>query len=346
MTCLYIDAIYKRPVNRTPIWIMRQAGRYLPEYRKLRDKYDFLTLCKTPELATEITMQPLKRFQLDAAILFSDILVVPEAMGLNLKFVESHGPVLSPQIVNRSQIKKLTDDQIESKLDFVSRAIKLIRAGLKKEIPLIGFSASPFTLAVYMVEGKPTKNFKYIKQMLYRKEQDLTDLLILLTKAVTQYLKIQINAGVNAIQIFDSWGGILPPHLFNQYSVYYLKAIVSELNQHQIPVTIFCRGGMDIVRLLTQCKINMIGLDWTVDLAQAKKELGKDFSLQGNLDPAVLYGDERMIKKEVSRILNVYKTESGHVFNLGHGIFPDTPVAHVQFLIYEVMRQSSILRKK
>jgi uroporphyrinogen decarboxylase len=344
MTHLYLDTIYKKPVHRTPIWIMRQAGRYLPEYRKLREKYDFITLCKTPEIAAEITMQPIKRFQFDAAILFSDILVVPEALGLTLDFIEDQGPLLFPQVLNKNGLKKLTLNRLETKLNFVYQAIVLIQAELDGKIPLIGFSGSPFTLAVYMVEGKPTKYFKYIKQMLYTKEQDLADLLDLLTEAVTQYLVMQIKAGVNAIQIFDSWGGILPPHLYHQYSVQYLQKIVCELNHYHVPVTIFCRGGMDSARLLTRCDINMIGIDWTIDLLQAKNEFGKNFSLQGNLDPAVLYGAKETIKKEVAQLLNIYKSESGHVFNLGHGILPDTPLDHVHFLVDEVRRQSSILK--
>ena len=346
MSHLYIDAINKKEVDRTPIWIMRQAGRYLPEYREFRDKYDFKTLCKTPELATEITLQPIRRFNFDAAILFSDILVVPEAMGLRLKFIDARGPELSPPVLNEDHVNKLSVDQIESNLDYVPKAIELIQHELNDTIPLIGFSASPFTLAVYMVEGKTTRNFKFIKNMLYSKPQVLHNLLVLLTKALKIYLTMQIRAGVNAIQIFDTWGGILPPHLFERFSVYYIKQIVSELKQYNVPVTVFSRGGMDTISLLTQCNADMLSIDWTINFAVAKEKLSKNVALQGNLDPTVLYGEKSIIKDEISRILNVYKNEGGHVFNLGHGILPDIPVDNVYFLVEEVNSQSSTLRKK
>ena len=224
--------------------------------------------------------------------------------------------------------------------------MKLTENELRGKIPLIGFCGSPFTLAVYMVEGKAGKNFKFIKKMLYNNQHVLNNLLMLLTEAIKRYLTMQINAGVNSIQIFDSWGGILPPHLYKQFSIYYLNQILSELHPYNIPITIFCRGGMDTVRLLTQCNINMIGIDWTIDLANAKDEFGKKFALQGNLDPSVLYGDKSIIKNEISRILNVYRSESGHVFNLGHGILPDIPVDNVYFLVEQVREQSSFLRSK
>ena len=345
MTHLYIDAIRKNKIDRTPLWIMRQAGRYLPEYRELREKYDFKTLCKTPELATEVTLQPIKRFNFDAAIVFSDILVVPEAMGLNLKFIDARGPELSPPVLNEDHVKKLSVDNIETNLDYVSKAIELIQHELDDSIPLIGFSASPFTLAVYMVEGKTTRNFKFIKNMLYSEPRVLHNLLGTLTGALKKYLTMQIDAGVNAIQIFDTWGGILPPHLYESYSAVYIKQLVAEIRKYNIPITLFGRGGMDIIRLLSNCNADMISIDWTIDFAVAKQVIGKKVALQGNLDPTVLYGEKSIIKEEIRQILNVYKNESGHVFNLGHGILPDIPVDNVYYLVEEVRKQSVLLRK-
>jgi uroporphyrinogen decarboxylase len=337
---LYIDAINRKPVKRTPIWIMRQAGRYLPEYMDVRKKHDFITVCKTPELATEVTLQPIRRFGFDAAILFSDILVIPEALGQNLEFLENHGPRLYPQVLLDEDIKKLNIQDIESRLSYVGDAVKMIRGALNGKTPLIGFSGSPFTLATYMIEGKPTRNFKYIKQMLYNYPQRLIDLLELLTEAVVRYLKMQIQAGAQALQVFDTWGGILPVHLYEPYSAKYLKKIASELKQFNVPITLFSKGGIDLARQLSNSEANMIGIDWMTDMGEARKLLGSKFALQGNLDPTTLYGSQDIIRQEVLRVLEVFGKESGHVFNLGHGILPDIPVDNVSFLV-DVVREIS-----
>ena len=341
----YIRAIYKKKVDRTPIWIMRQAGRYLPEYQSVRDKYDFITVCKTPELATEVTLQPIRRFEFDAAILFSDILVIPEAMGQKLEFMENHGPKLSPQILNGKDVSTLTTDDIESRLTYVADAVRMIKKELNGMVPLIGFSGSPFTLATYMIEGKPTRNFRFIKQLMYTEPQLLHQLLDMLTTGVCRYLTMQLNAGVDAVQVFDTWGGIIPPHLYPEFSANYMKRIVTELKKFNRPVTLFSKGGLELILQLKDSGADMLGVDWMTDIREAKEQLGHYAALQGNLDPTILYGSRDIIKKEAFRILEIFKGESGHVFNLGHGILPDIPVDHVSFLV-DTVREISIKMHK
>lgn len=340
---LYINAIYKQTVERTPIWIMRQAGRYLPEYMAVRAKHDFITVCKTPELATEVTLQPIRRFGFDAAILFSDILVIPEALGQKLEFLENHGPKLSPQILEDKDIWNLDLKDIESKLAYVGDAVRLISGELQGKTPLIGFSGSPFTLATYMIEGKPSRNFTYIKQMLYQEPDRLTSLLKLLTEAVSRYLVLQVKSGVQAVQVFDTWGGILPAHLYESFSARYMKQIVSDLKKFDIPVTLFSKGGIELAGQLSDSGADMIGIDWMTDFREARELLGSKAALQGNLDPTALYGSKEIIRREVRRILDVFGGESGHVFNLGHGILPDIPVDNVHFLVDTVRELSEKL---
>jgi uroporphyrinogen decarboxylase len=340
---LYLNAIQKKPVDRTPLWIMRQAGRYLPEYMAVRKKHDFVTVCKTPELATEVTLQPLRRYGFDAAILFSDILVIPDAIGQKLEFLENHGPKLSPQILQDDDLANLDLDGLEEKLSYVGDAIKMIRSELDNKTPLIGFSGSPFTLATYMIEGKPTRNFKFIKQMLYSNPQRLTKLLTMLTTAVIRYLKMQIEAGAQALQVFDTWGGILPVHLYQQFSAQFMKQIVKELKPFDVPVVLFSKGGIDLISQLADSEAAMLGVDWMTDLADAREKVGHVAALQGNMDPTVLYGSQEIIRKEVAKVLSVFGGDSGHVFNLGHGILPDISVDNVAFFVDEVKNQSSKL---
>lgn len=341
----YINSIYKKKVDRTPIWIMRQAGRYLPEYQKIRDKYDFITVCKSPELATEVTLQPIRRFGFDAAILFSDILVIPEAMGQQLEFMENHGPKLSPQILTEQDVSKLTTGDIESRLTYVADAVRMIKNELNGNIPLIGFSGSPFTLATYMIEGKPTRNFKFIKQLMYTEPDLLHRLLDLLAQAVSRYLAMQLNAGADAVQVFDTWGGIIPPHLYREFSGNYMKRIVAELKQFNRPVTLFSKGGLELIVQLHDSGAEMLGVDWMTDIREAKFKIGHLAALQGNLDPTILYGSREIIKKEVLSILEVFNGQSGHVFNLGHGILPDIPVDHVSFLVDAVREISTKMHR-
>lgn len=341
----YINAIRKKPVDRTPIWIMRQAGRYLPEYMEVRNKYDFITVCKTPELATEVTLQPIRRFGFDAAILFSDILVIPEAMGQKLEFLENHGPKLSPQVLTPADVARLSIDGIEDKLSYVGSAVKMIRSELEGKTPLIGFSGSPFTLATYMIEGKPTRNFKYIKKMMFSEPETLMNLLHMLTEAVSRYLVMQIKAGAQAVQVFDTWGGIIPVHLYESFSAGFMKQIVANLKPYGVPVVLFSKGGIELIKQLKDSQADMIGVDWMTDLAEAKKVAGDTAALQGNLDPTALYGSKEIIGREVARILNIYGKESGHVFNLGHGILPDIPVDNVKFLVDTVHEMSERLHQ-
>ena len=340
---LYLKAVSKEPVERTPVWIMRQAGRYLPEYQEVRSKHDFLTVCKTPQLATEVTLQPIRRFGFDAAILFSDILVIPEALGQTLQFMENHGPKLSPQMLTKKEFDQLSADDLLTKLSFVAEAIAMIRPALPEGTPLIGFSGSPFTLATYMIEGKPTRNFKYIKTMLYSNPKLLENLLELLSDAVSTYLKMQIRAGAQAIQIFDTWGGILPVHLYRRYSANYMKKIVQQLKPLKVPVTLFSRGGLSYLLQLEDSTADMLGVDWLTDMGEAKQHLGGVAALQGNLDPTALYGSREIIKQEADKILDVFGSQSGHVFNLGHGILPDIPVDNVYFLVEYIRERSSAL---
>ncbi|MEJ2052328.1 MAG: uroporphyrinogen decarboxylase [Calditrichaceae bacterium] len=342
---IYIDAIEKKKTPYTPIWIMRQAGRYLPEYMELRSKHDFITVCKTPELATEVTLQPLRRFDFDAAILFSDILVIPEALGQKLEFLENHGPKLSPQVLTDNDVVNLDTDNLEAKLEYVADTVKLLRRELPVQMPLIGFSGSPFTLAVYMTEGKPTRNFKYLKTMMYKEPERLERVLNCLTDSVIRYLKMQIVSGVQAVQIFDTWGGILPVHLFDTFSGRYLKKIAESLKPLNKPVILFSKGGISILNQLADSDAAMLGVDWMTDIAKAKKSLSDKFALQGNLDPTVLYGSKEIIRRETDYILNVFGKQSGHVFNLGHGILPDIPVDNVKFLVDYVHEQSAKLKK-
>ena len=337
---LYLDAIQGKPIGRTPIWIMRQAGRYLPEYMAVREKHDFLTVCHTPELAAEVTLQPIRRFGFDAAILFSDILVIPAALGQNLEFLENHGPRLSPQILTHQDLERLVSENIEERLDYVARAVSLIRSELAGQVPLIGFSGSPFTLATYMIEGKPTRNFKFIKTMLYQDPELLHKILDMLTAAVIRYLNMQIQAGAQAVQIFDTWGGILPVHLYESCSAGYMRKIIQGIQSKTVPVTVFGKGGIDVFRQLKDTGANMLGVDWMTSLAEARSIAGEQVALQGNLDPTALYGSRETIREEVGRILTVFPEKTGHVFNLGHGILPDIPVDNVAFLVDEVRRQS------
>ncbi len=344
-TNLFLLAIHKKPVKQTPIWIMRQAGRYLPEYRALREKYDFLTVCKTPELATEVTLQPIKRFGFDAAILFSDILVVPEAMGQKLMFMADHGPRLEPALRNKEQIEALQTSDIPAKLNYVAQAVKQIRAELSPNTALIGFSGSPFTLAAYMVEGKPTRHFQHIKGLLYSEPQLLHLLLGKLTTAITDYLQMQIDAGAQAVQIFDTWGSVLPIHLYEEFSAKYLKEIAKNLQKNGVPVILFGMGGIDHLIQLGDSLAQALGVDWLTDMEQANRLLHPEYALQGNLDPTVLYGSKEIITREVERILRIFGNESGHIFNLGHGIHPDVPLENVEHLVQEVRRISRQLRQ-
>lgn len=331
----FLRALDFQPVDRTPIWVMRQAGRYLPEYRKVREKAgDFMTLCKTPELACEVTLQPLRRFDLDASIIFSDILTIPDAMGLGLFFEEGEGPIFKNPIKNIHDIKNLPPLDPNLDLSYVMDAIRLTQKALGHKIPLLGFSGSPFTLATYMIEGRSSKQFSKIKQWLYQEPTCLHLLLEKLTQAVSDYLLAQIQAGVNAVMLFDTWGGILSTSAYFEFSLAYMAKIINNLKvKTETPIIIFAKQASLWLEAIADTGCKAISLDWTIDIAQAKARLGNKVALQGNLDPCVLFASPEVIEKEAKKILTSLKGEPGYIFNLGHGILPETPPEHLQILI-------------
>lgn len=337
----FLKTLQGEPCGRTPVWIMRQAGRYLPEYRALREKAgNFLALCKTPELACEITLQPLRRFRLDAAILFSDILTIPDAMGLGLSFAEGEGPQFAKYIRSEADINALEIPEPEEKLGYVMDAIRLIKRELSGggRVPLIGFAGSPWTLACYMIEGGKSQNFHHIKSLLYKNPTALHTLLNKLAQSVALYLTAQIQAGVNTVMIFDSWGGILPPKEYLEFSLHYTKNIIAALPKN-IPVILYTKNSGVCLEEIAQSGCRVVGIDWTVDIQQAKQRTQGKVILQGNMDPAVLLSTPDRIEQEVEYILSAYTQagkKSGHIFNLGHGITPDIPVDNVHAFIEAV----------
>ncbi len=321
---------------------MRQAGRYLPEYRAVRAKVDFLTLCKTPELAAEVTIQPVDIIGVDAAIIFSDILVVPEAMGMKLIIDEGKGgPQFPHPIRTPAEIAGLSAPDPTDKLSFVMDALKLTRKTLNGRVPLIGFSGSPFTLAAYMVEGHGSKNFRYIKELIYRSPQDAHILLAKLAHTVATYLSAQIEAGAQAVQIFDTWGGILTQDAFREFSLRYIRQVIAETKSDGAPIIVFCKDCGHSLPQIADVGCQMAGLDWTVDIGEARKLVGDRVALQGNLDPTILYAPPEVIRQEVKSILAKFGKGSGQVFNLGHGILPDVPVEHVKEFVKAVKEEST-----
>ena len=345
----FIRALMRQPIDKTPIWIMRQAGRYLPEYRATRKKAgDFLTLCKTPELACEVTMQPLDRFELDAAILFSDILTIPDAMGLGLEFKEGDGPTFSRPLRSRRDIDQLSVPDPGGELRYVTDAVSLIRKELDGRVPLIGFSGSPWTLATYMVEGGSSKDFSKVKGMLYDSPLDMQALLDILSDSVAAYLNAQIEAGAQAVMIFDTWGGALTPEDYRRYSLGSMTRIVEQLHREfdgiEIPVTLFSKGANHSLADLANAGANGVGLDWTVNIAEASRIVGDKVALQGNLDPSILYSSHESIKQHAKKVLDDYGKNTGHVFNLGHGIHPGINPEKVKTLVDFVHEYSASLK--
>ena len=342
----FLRALLKQPVEYTPIWMMRQAGRYLPEYKATRAQAgSFLDLCKNTELATEVTVQPLERFDLDAAILFSDILTVPDAMGLGLYFAEGEGPKFEQPLQNEVDIAKLQVPDM-ARLQYVFDAVSSIRRALNGRVPLIGFSGSPFTLACYMVEGGSSKEFRTIKTMMYSRPDLLHKILDVNTQAVTAYLNAQIDAGAQAVQIFDTWGGVLSDAAFEEFSLRYMKQIVSGLKREsegrRVPVILFAKGGGLWLEKMAEAGADALGLDWTCNIGEARRRVGGKVALQGNFDPFALFGTPEAIRAEAGRILAGYGSGSGHVFNLGHGISQFADPEHAKVLVdavHELSRQ-------
>ena len=341
----YLRALRRQPVDCTPIWIMRQAGRYLPEYRATRARAgSFLGLAKNPELACEVTMQPLDRFELDAAILFSDILTVPDAMGLGLYFAEGEGPKFERPVRSAADIDRLGVPDMEGELRYVMDAVRLIRRTLDGRVPLIGFSGSPWTLACYMIEGGGSDNFARIKAMAYEQPDQLHRLLEVITRAVIAYLDAQRLPGAQALQVFDTWGGVLSPTLYREFSLRYLQQIAAALprgkGDDQAPLVLFGKGNRPYLSELAASGAEAVGVDWTIDLDEARRRCGPGVALQGNLDPTVLYASPAAIEREAARVLEAFGPGDGHVFNLGHGISPDVDPAHVGVLVDAVHRLS------
>ncbi len=333
-----LRALLREPVDVTPVWMMRQAGRYLPEYRATREKAgDFMTLCRTPELACEVTIQPLERFDLDAAILFSDILTVPDAMGLGLYFEEGEGPRFRHPVRDQAAVEALPIPDPEEELRYVMDAVRTIRRELDGRVPLIGFSGSPWTLATYMVEGGSAKNFAIAKGMMFDRPELMHALLAKLAEAVTAYLNAQIAAGAQAVMIFDTWGGVLTPDDFKNFSLAYMERIVSGLTKEsegrRVPVILFTKGGGQWLEAMADSGADALGLDWTIDIGEARRRVGDRVALQGNLDPCVLYASPEAIRRSVAKVLESYGSGSGHVFNLGHGIHPTIDPDHAKAMI-------------
>lgn len=342
----FLRALLKQPVDQTPVWMMRQAGRYLPEYRETRKEAgDFMTLCQTPELACEVTLQPLRRFPFDAAILFSDILTIPDAMGLGLYFEEGEGPRFKKVIRSAADVDGLPELDVGSDLSYVTDAVSLIRRELDGSVPLIGFSGSPWTLATYMIEGGSSKDFRTAKQFMYDQPEAMHRLLQRLADAVTDYLNAQIEAGAQALQIFDTWGGILTPGAYREFSLNYMEKIVAGLTKEKdgqtIPVILFTKNGGQWLEHIAATGCNGVGLDWTIDIQQARQRIGDKVALQGNMDPTILYASPAAIREEVGRILESFGSGNGHVFNLGHGITPGVNPDHVGAFV-EAVHELSI----
>lgn len=321
----YIKACLQQPVDRTPIWMMRQAGRYLPEYRQLRaEAGSFMDLCTNPELACEVTLQPLRRYPLDAAILFSDILTIPDAMGLGLYFTPGEGPAFRKPVRSETDVKALPIPDPNQELKYVTDAVSTIRRELKGEVPLIGFSGSPWTLATYMVEGGTTKNFSEVKGLMYKEPAVMHQLLDKLADSIIVYLNAQVESGAQALMVFDTWGGVLSPRDYQEFSLRYMQKIVDGLKREhegqQIPVTLFTKGGGAWLDIMAATGCDCLGVDWTTDLADARAKVSGKVALQGNMDPSILYASDERIREEVATILASYGKGSGHVFNLGHGI--------------------------
>lgn len=342
----FLRALMRQPVDVTPVWMMRQAGRYLPEYRATREKAgSFMNLCKSPELACEVTIQPLDRFALDAAILFSDILTIPDAMGLGLHFETGEGPRFDKPVRTAADVQRIGVPDPEGELKYVMDAVRTIRRELKGRVPLIGFSGSPWTLATYMVEGGGTKEFAKIKGMMYDQPALCHQLLDVTARSVISYLNAQVAAGAQALMIFDTWGGVLTPRDYKEFSLRYMAQIVDGLTREaecrKVPVVLFTKGGGAWLEDMAATGCDALGIDWTLDIGEARKRVGNKVALQGNMDPSVLYAAPDRIRREVGEILASFGPGNGHVFNLGHGIHQHVEPEHARAFVDAVHELSA-----
>ena len=340
MNTTFLQACKGEPVQHTPIWIMRQAGRYLPEYHKVRRKGTFLELCKTPELAAEVSIQPVDILGVDAAILFSDILVPLEAMGLPLEFHEKHGPLFPEPVRDRAAVDRLIIPDPETDLKFVMDTIRILRRELADKVPLIGFSGAPFTLATYVIEGGSSKSYFQTKKMMYAAPELYRALLDKITECTILYLKAQAAAGAQALQIFDSWAGVLEPCDFAEFALPYVKRIVAALQGCGVPIIYFANNGATLLDLAKTSGADVLGIDWRIPLRDAVAKVGQGVSLQGNLDPCALLLPPDKLEKRVAGILAEGRAARGHIFNLGHGILPETPPEKAKLLVELVHRLS------
>jgi uroporphyrinogen decarboxylase len=345
----FLRALRREPTDTTPIWVMRQAGRYLPEYRATRARAgSFMALAQNPELACEVTLQPLERFDLDAAILFSDILTIPDAMGLGLSFAQGEGPQFAHPVRNKADIDKLAVPDMDGELRYVMDAVRLIRKELAGRVPLIGFSGSPWTLACYMVEGQGSRDFATLKAMCWNEPKLAHHLLDTLAQAVAAYLIAQAAAGAQALMVFDTWGGLLGPAPFREFSLRYMAQVMSALkaNAHtcELPVILFSKGAAAHLATMADTGCAALGVDWTFDLADARRAVNGRVALQGNLDPAILRASPEVIRREARVVLDSYGNHPGHIFNLGHGITPEVDPEHVKVLVDEVHAYGRTLR--
>jgi uroporphyrinogen decarboxylase len=338
MNDIFLRACRGEKVPYTPVWIMRQAGRYLPEYQAVRAEVDFLTLCKTPELAAKVTMQPVEKLKVDAAILFSDILIAVEAMGMHLEFSDKKGPVLGDPVRTKSGIDRLTIPDTEDSMPFVLEAIRILRSRLS--VPLIGFSGAPFTLATYMIEGGSSKNFLNTKRMMFQNPGLFGLLMEKITATVISYLTAQIRAGAQAVQLFDSWAGVLAPDDYKEFVLPFVKRAIADLKKEGVPVIYFVNDCAALLKEVKKTSADVIGIDWRIDLKDAVKGIGKKSAVQGNLDPCALFLPQERLEDKVKDILWKGEFAKGHIFNLGHGILPETPPENAVALVEAVHRFS------
>lgn len=334
---LFLDAAFSKSTERPPVWMMRQAGRFMPEYWEIKNKYSFLEMCKTPEIAADVTMLPVDLLGIDAAILFSDILVTGEAMGGDLSFTQGVGPRFSNPVQSMADVDKL-DIDVLPKLQYVADAIKVVQQRLNGSIPLIGFAGAPFTVMSYLVEGGSSKEFKKTKLLIHNHPDIAHKLLGKIAAVTTDYLNMQIEAGVNALQIFDSWALSLAWNDYNEFSHRYIQQIISNLNRKDIPIISFCKGSSVFAPMMAEAKPDVISIDWNADLLNIKKILPSGIAVQGNLDPHVLYADKAVIKKTIIQLFERMRDEKGFIFNLGHGIMPDIPFDNVKYAV-EVVKE-------
>jgi len=336
----FLRACRRQPTEYTPIWLMRQAGRYMKEYRALRKKYSFLEMCKNPEIAAQVTLQPIEKFKLDAAIIFSDILIPLEPMGVEFEFAKGEGPVFHHPLREMRDIEKLRIIEPEEDLPFLTKAIQIVRKELQGKTPLIGFSGAPFTLASYIIEGGHSKNYILTKSLMYQGRPTWNALMEKISEVLIRYLNAQIRSGVQALQIFDSWVGCLTPSDYEEYVLPYSKKVIEGVGK-SVPLIHFATSNSALLELMKRAGGDVIGVDWRVNIGEAWARLGYDVAIQGNLDPVILFGPVDLIEKEVKRILDRIEGRPGHIFNLGHGILPETPIDHVAALVDMVHEYSS-----